>query len=98
MLDDMHKLANEAMTTIIIGKYVMLLKEILKHMFNYPETKKDKLSLKWTGSGQTINGKHPSYLIEYQKQSEMATKWQSSEKFRGTKQNQNDIHNALSNT
>ena len=63
----------------MIGRYVMLLKEILKYMFNYPETN-EKLQLKWTGSGQTVKEKHAPFLIEYQKQGQMVTKWKTKRK------------------
>ena len=49
-------------------------------MFNYPETNEKKLQLKWTESGQTVNEKHAPFLIEYQKQGEMVTKWKTKRK------------------
>ena len=60
--------------------------------------KSDKLSLKWTWSVRIIKKKHPLYLIEYQKQRQMVTKWTTREKLRQTEQNQNDIYNRQSNT
>ena len=60
--------------------------------------KSDKMSLKWTGSVRIIKEKHPSYLIAYQKQRQMVTKWKTREKLRQTEQNQNDIYNGQSNT
>ena len=75
----------------------MLLKKIQKYIFIYLEAK-EKLSLKWTASVQIIKEKHPSYLIEYQKQVQMVTKLTIRKKFRRTEQNQNNIHNEQSNT
>ena len=63
-----------------------------------PRNKRHKLLLKWTGSVPIIKEKHPSYLIEYQKQGQMVTKWRTREKVRGTEENQNDVCNEQSNT
>ena len=83
----MYESAMEAMTTRQIKaityhdwKACNVLKEILKYMFNYPETNEKKLQLKWTESGQTVNEKHAPFLIEYQKQGEMVTKWKTKRK------------------
>ena len=44
-------------------------------------TKKQKrLLLKWAGPVRIIKEKHPSYLIDYQKQGQMVTKWTAKEK------------------
>ena len=39
----------------------------------------------------------PSYLIKYQKQGQMITKWTTREKPRQTEQNQNDVCNEQGN-
>ena len=66
----------------------------------FPRNKRDKLPLKWAGPVRIIKTsiKHPSYLIEYQKQWQMVTKWATREKRRWNQQNQNDIYNEQSNT
>ena len=63
-----------------------------------PRNKRDKLSLKWAGPVRIIKEKHPSYLIEYQKQGQTVTKWTTREKLRRTEQNQNDICNEQNST
>ena len=56
------------------------------------------MSLKWAGPVRIIKEKHPSYLIEYQKQGQTVTKWTTREKLRRTEQNQNDICNEQNST
>ena len=108
----MYELANEAMNTrqITDARQIKVLiyhdpevcndvvKENTEVCGYLPRNKRDKLSLKWTGPVRIIKEKHPSYLIEYQNQGKMVTKWTTREKLRRTEQNQNDIYNEQNNT
>ena len=102
----MHELTNETMNTTQIKALTChdrqvwndVIKENSEIYFYLPRTKRDKLSLKWTASVQIIKEKHPSHLIEYQKQVQMVTKLTTRKKYRRTEQNQSNIHNEQSNT
>ena len=102
----MYELASEAMNTRQIKALTChdqkvctdVIKENTKVCVYLPRNKRDKLSLKWAGPVRTIKEKYSSYLIEYQKQGQMVTKWPTREKLRQTEQNQNDICNEQNNT
>ena len=94
-LSDMYELANEAMNT----RQVKALSYHDRKVYVYlPRNNREKLSLKWAGPVRIIKEKHPSYLIEYQKQGQTVTKWKTREKLRRTEQNQNDIWVEQNNT
>ena len=105
-LSDMYELANEAMNTRQVKALSYhdrkvcndVIKENTEVYVYLPRNKRDKLSLKWAGPVRIIKEKHPSYLIEYQKQGQTVTKWTTREKLRRTEQNQNDIWIEQNNT
>ena len=56
------------------------IKENTKVCVYLPRNKRDKLSLKWNGPVRIIKEKHPSYLMEYQKQGQMVPKCRTKRK------------------
>ena len=78
----MYELANKAMNTSQTKALTYHDRKVCNHAIKentgvyvyLPRNKRDKLSLKWAGLVRIIKEKHPSYLIEYQKQGQMVTK------------------------
>ena len=78
----MYELANEPRNTTQIKTLTYhdqkVCNDVIKkntEIYVYlPRNKRDKLWLKWTRPVRIIKEKHPSYLIEYQKQGQMLTK------------------------